>query len=225
MPASGALAADRLSTQLVNQVRGFWRSTDCSSAACGSVADISLHCWRTTGTNSRFLRGICSALYEELVELETKIASADQRIERAFRENAECRRIAAVEGIGPVTATAVVAAISDAHAFRNGDSSPLGWVWCRDSTPAEAKQNCWDQQTRRSLSAHAAGAWSQVGRLSAKTKIDCRSRWINDKQQRLGTARACVALANKNARILWSLIAKQQVYRPLCKFSAAELFL
>ena len=47
----------------------------------------------------------------------------------------------------------------------------------------------------------------------AKAKTDCRNRWINDKQYRLGTARACVALANKNARILWSLIAKQQVYR------------
>jgi transposase len=62
----------------------------------------------------------------------------------------------------------------------------------------------------RTLLVH--GARSVVYR--AKTKADCRSRWINDKQQRLGTARACVALANKNARILWSLIAKQQVYRP-----------
>ena len=62
----------------------------------------------------------------------------------------------------------------------------------------------------RALLVH--GARSVVYRAKAKT--DCRSRWINDKQQRLGTARACIALANKNARILWSLIAKQQVYRP-----------
>ena len=47
----------------------------------------------------------------------------------------------------------------------------------------------------------------------AKAKTDCRSLWINDKQHVWEQRRACVALANKNARILWSLIAKQQVYR------------
>jgi len=55
-------------------------------------------------------RHLFHSLYVELAELEAKITSADQRIERAFQENAECQRIAAVEGIVPVTATAVVAA-------------------------------------------------------------------------------------------------------------------
>jgi len=42
-------------------------------------------------------------------------------------------------------------------------------------------------------------------------ETDSRSRWIADKQRRLGTTKACVALANKNARIVWSLIAHQEV--------------
>src|ERR1035437_5850830 len=66
------------------------------------------------------------SLYEELVKLEAKIGSADQRIERAFQKNEECQRIGAVEGIGPVTATAIVAAISDGHAFRNGRQFAAG---------------------------------------------------------------------------------------------------
>lgn len=48
----------------------------------------------------------------------------------------------------------------------------------------------------------------------AKNKTDKRSLWIVDKQQRLGTTKACVVVANKNARIVWSLIARDQVYRP-----------
>jgi transposase len=56
------------------------------------------------------------------------------------------------------------------------------------------------------------GARSVVYR--AKNKTDPRSRWIMDKQRRLGTERASVALANKNARIVWSLTAREQVYRP-----------
>jgi len=155
------------------------------------------------------------SLYEELVELETKISSADQRIERAFRENAECQRIGAVEGIGPVTATAVVAAISDGHAFRNGRqfAAWVGLVPRQHSSGGKTQLLGISKRGDpylRTLLVH--GARSVVYR--AKTKSDCRSRWINDKQGRLGTARACVALANKNARIVWSLIAKQQVYRP-----------
>ena len=135
--------------------------------------------------------------------------------ERAFRENAGCQRIAAVEGIGPVTATAVVAAISDGHAFRNGRqfAAWLGLVPRQHSSGGKPRLLGISKRGDpylRTLLVH--GARSVVYR--ARAKADSRSRWINDKQQRLGTARACVALANKNARILWSLIAKQQVYRP-----------
>jgi transposase len=80
------------------------------------------------------------------VELEMKITSADQRIERAFRENAECKRIAAVEGIGPVTATAVVAAISDGHAVRNGRqfAAWLGLVPRQHSNGGKSvSPDCW----------------------------------------------------------------------------------
>lgn len=44
----------------------------------------------------------------------------DERIQRVFKNNEQCQRIAAVEGIGPLTATALVAAVSDGKVFRNG---------------------------------------------------------------------------------------------------------
>jgi transposase len=53
------------------------------------------------------------------------------------------------------------------------------------------------------------GARSVVFRAKAKTD----SLWIIDKQQRLGTTKACVAVANKNARIIWPLMALEQGYR------------
>jgi transposase len=55
------------------------------------------------------------------------------------------------------------------------------------------------------------GARSVVYRAKAKT--DKRSLWIVDKQRRLGTAKACVAVASKSARINWALIAREQEYR------------
>jgi len=204
-------------TQLVNQIRGLL--AEYGIVLPQHVAQLRRHLPALLEDDGNELtistRHLFHSLYEELVELEAKIGSADQRIERAFRENAECRRIAAVEGIGPVTATAVVAAISDGHAFRNGRqfAAWLGLVPRQHSSGGKTQLLGISKRGDpylRTLLVH--GARSVVYRAKAKT--DYRSRWINDKQQRLGTARACVALANKNARILWSLIAKQQAYRP-----------
>ena len=47
----------------------------------------------------------------------------------------------------------------------------------------------------------------------AKGETDDRSRWIADKQAKLGTPKACVAVANKNARIIWALLARDEPYR------------
>jgi hypothetical protein len=55
------------------------------------------------------------------------------------------------------------------------------------------------------------GARSVVYRSPAKQ--DARSRWIAEKQRKLGTTKACVAVANKNARIIWALLAKNEPYR------------
>jgi len=56
------------------------------------------------------------------------------------------------------------------------------------------------------------GARSVVYRSAGKT--DRRNLWIADKQRKLGTNKACVAVANKNARIIWALLAKDEQYRP-----------
>lgn len=147
-------------TQLVNQIRGLL--AEYGIVLPQHVAQLRRHLPALLEDDRNELtmsaRCLFRSLYEELVELETKIAAADARIERAFRENEECQRIAAVEGIGPVTATAVVAAISDGRAFRN-------WKTVRGlaGAGAAAELQRWqgtaagDQQARRSLSAHAAG--------------------------------------------------------------------
>jgi len=44
-------------------------------------------------------------------------------------------------------------------------------------------------------------------------KADRRNQWIAEKQRKLGTTKTCVAVANKNARIIWALLAKGEAYR------------
>lgn len=161
-----------------------------------------------------FGRELFGSLYEELTELEEKIEAADRQIQLAFQANEDCQRIGAVEGIGPLTATAIVAAISDGGAFANGRqfAAWLGLVPRQNSSGGKTRLMGISKRGDpylRTLLIH--GARSVVYR--AKNKADKRSLWIIDKQQRLGTTKACVAVANKNARIVWSLIARDQVYR------------
>ena len=161
-----------------------------------------------------FGRDLFRSLYEELAQLDEKIAEVDNRIQIVFQNHPDCRRIAAVEGVGPLIATAIVAAISNGHAFENGRqfSAWLGLVPRQNSSGGKSRLLGISKRGDpylRTLLIH--GARSVVFRAKAKT--DKRSIWIIDKQQRLGTTKACVAVANKNARIIWSLIAREQEYR------------
>jgi transposase len=161
-----------------------------------------------------FGRELFQSLYQELAELDVKITDADARIQIAFQNHPDCRRIAAVEGVGPLIATAVVAAISNGHAFATSRqfSAWLGLVPRQNSSGGKSRLlgiSKPGDPYLRTLLIH--GARSVVYRAKAKT--DQRSLWIIDKQHRLGTTKACVAVANKNARIIWSLIAHEQEYR------------
>ncbi len=161
-----------------------------------------------------FSRRLFAGLYEELVQLDEKIAGLDEQVRTVYRANEACQRVAAVEGIGPLIATALVAAISDGKSFKNGRqfAAWLGLVPRQHSTGGKTRLlgiSKRGDSYLRTLLIH--GARSVVYRASRKS--DPRSLWIADKQRRLGASKACVALANKNARIVWSLIARGECYR------------
>lgn len=161
-----------------------------------------------------FGRRLFASLYEELVHLDEKIAAMDDQVKAVYRTSEPCQRVAAVEGIGPLIATALIAAVSDGRSFKNGRqfAAWLGLVPRQHSTGGKTRLFGISKRGDpylRTLLIH--GARSVVYRASRKT--DPRSRWIADKQRRLGTSKACVALANKNARIVWSLIARGESYR------------
>lgn len=203
-------------TQLINQIRGLLAEYGIVLRQHPGQVRSGLPTVLEDAENqlTGFSRDLFRKLYEELVQLDEKIADADSRIQIAFQSNADCRRIAAVEGVGPLIATAVVAAISNGHAFDNARqfSAWLGLVPRQNSSGGKSRLQGITKRGDpylRTLLIH--GARSVVFR--AKAKSDKRSFWIMDKQQRLGTTKACVAVANKNARIIWSLIAHEQEYR------------
>ncbi len=163
---------------------------------------------------SAFSRHLFASLYDDLVSLEERIEALEEQMWAVYQASEPCQRIAAVEGIGPVTATALVAAMSDGKTFKNGRqfAAWLGLVPRQHSSGGKTRLLGISKRGDpylRTLLIH--GARSVVYRSSSKS--DRRSLWIADKQRRLGTSKACVAVANKNARIVWSLIARGEVYR------------
>lgn len=208
------LVANR--TQLINQIRGLLAEYGIVLPQHPGQVRRGLPTVLEDASNqlTGFGRELFSDLYEELAQLDEKIIAADNRIQIAFQNTPDCQRIAAVEGIGPLIATAIVAAISNGRAFENGRqfSAWLGLVPRQNSSGGKTRLSGISKRGDtylRTLLIH--GARSVVYR--AKSKTDKRSLWINDKQQRLGTSKACVAVANKNARVIWSLIAHDQEYR------------
>lgn len=158
-------------------------------------------------------RRLFNGLYEQLVDLDKRIEELDEEIARLFHSNSVCQRIGEIEGVGPLIATAMVSAIGDGRSFKNGRqlSAWLGLVPRQESSGGKTRLlgiSKRGDSYLRTLLVH--GARSVVYR--AGSKADRRSHWIADKQRRLGTNRACVAVANKNARIIWAMLANEQRY-------------
>jgi transposase len=203
-------------TGLANQIRGLLAEygivlpQHLSQLRCG----LPLALEDATNELTAFSRRLFASLYDELLSLGEKIEAIDRQIWAVYQASEACQRIAAVEGIGPLIATALVAAISDGRSFKNGRqfAAWLGLVPRQHSSGEKVRLfgiTKRGDSYLRTLLIH--GARSVVYRAGRKT--DRRSLWIADKQRRLGTSKACVAVANKNARIAWSLITHEEPYR------------
>ncbi|WP_441295570.1 transposase [Mesorhizobium sp. L48C026A00] len=132
--------------------------------------------------------------------MDQRIASYDRRVRELFRNSELCQRLGKIEGIGPVTATALIAAVGDRTCFKNGRqfAAWLGLV-----------------PKQRSHGARAA-----LGKAAGKQ--DPRSLWLSKLRQRRHPNVAAVALANKNARIVWAMLSGGTVYEHAPSVKAAN---
>ncbi len=124
-----------------------------------------------------------------------------------------CQRISAIEGIGPKSATAIMATYGDCTQFRDGRqfAASIGLVPRQHTTgdkPVLLGISKRGDKYIRTLLIH--GARSVINRIERKT--DRRSRWLQSLVARRGKNKAAVALANKNARIIWALLSRGECY-------------
>jgi transposase len=153
------------------------------------------------------MRPLIEQLTAHLKELGRQVAECDARIQAWHREQDASRRLAEIPGIGPITATALLASIGDATSFANGRqlAAWLGLVPRQNSSGG--KQILLGISKRgdsylRTLLIHGARAVIRI----AERKADHAKDWIPRLLSRRNKNVAAVALANKNARIVWALL-------------------
>jgi len=164
------------------------------------------------------LRHLIERLLGQLKELDRQVAELEAQIQAWHRSSELSRRLERIPGIGPLTASALVASIADARSFDNGRqlAAWLGLVPRQSSSggkPLLLGMSKRGDVYLRTLLIH--GARSAI--LAAQRKVGAADTWLGQLLKRRHPNVAAVALANKNARTVWALLAHDREFRPDCR--------
>ena len=165
-------------------------------------------------TLPELVREVVAELRGRLLELDRRITDYDQRIAQLAKQNDAAKRLRQVEGVGPMTATALVATVGEGHAFQHGRQF-AAWLGLVPKQHATGGKTVLGRITKhgnvylRTLLMHGARAVVQ----GSMKRTDRKSRWVEAVRRRRGNNIAAVALAAKHARILWALLAHGQDYQ------------
>jgi len=148
-------------------------------------------------------------LLEQLRALDARIDSYDAQIHAQARLSEPARRLMQIRGIGATTALAIVATVGNAREFKNGRQF-AAWVGLVPGQYSTGGRSRLGHISKRG-DAYLRNLFVQGARSVLQTAPmhqDRLSRWALELQARRGYYRTLVAIANKNARIAWALLAK-----------------
>lgn len=201
-------------TQLVNALRGHLAEFGVVAAkGLGRVRDlVALLAEANDDRVPPLAREVLSTVVTQLREVTQKITELERQLLRWHRTNEVSQRLATIPGVGPITATALVATVGDPAYFRSGRqfAAWLGLVPRQRSSGGKewlggiSKRG--DGYVRRLL-VHGARTVVRWQKRYAK------SVWLGDLLVRRPVNVATVALANKNARIAWALMRRNETYQ------------
>lgn len=205
----------RQRTQLLNALRGLlaehgWvapKGLFHASAMMAKIEDPS--CELPASARDVFLVMIASAR-----ALDERIHLLDREITKRAREDETARRLMTIPGIGPITATALLALAPPPESFRKGRdfAAWVGLTPLQRSTGGKTKlgaiSRMGDRTLRRLLIIGASAVVLHVARRGAP-----QGSWLAQMMARKPRMLVTVALANKTARIVWAVLAKGEDYK------------
>ena len=159
------------------------------------------------------MRELLQRLGENLKDMDRQVGELERQIVLWHRQNEPSRRLEAIAGIGPLTASALVATMGDAKSFKNARQVPawLGMVPRHEGTGGKVRLGGISKRGDvylRTLLIHGARAVI----AHSERKPDQADEWLKKLLARRNKNVAAVALAAKNARIAWALLAHGRSY-------------
>ena len=160
------------------------------------------------------MRQLLERLGEQLKALDKQVKEMERQITFWHRDNEQSRKLEAIAGIGPITASALVATVGDAKSFKNARQVPawLGMVPRHEGTGGKATLGRISKRGDvylRTLRIHGARAV-----ISAFERKPVQADgWLKRLLARRNKNIAAVALAAKNARIAWALLAHERSFQ------------
>ena len=208
---------DRLITQrtgLINHIRGLL-------GEYGVVIPVGAFRFRkdirnavTDAALSSLAKQNFDALISEFEALDKRVAEIDRKLVAICRTDERCKRLASLPGVGPVIATAMIAAVDDGRHFSSGRALAawIGLVPRQYTTGGKPRLGGigkrGNQYLRRQL---IHGARSVLIRIAGRS--DQRAKWAQELLARAGHNKTLVAIANKTARIAWAMLRSGENYK------------
>ena len=204
-------------TACINQIRGvlteFGLAFAKSPKALRAVlADVIEDAGNELSTMARL---VMQRAFEHWRELDEHLRWCDRQVGQHVRASPAAKRAAKITGIGELGASALTAAVGDFKQFK-GARQFGAWLGLVPSQNSSGGKTSLGRITKRGddylRTLMIQGAKAAV--MSAGKRDDPTSLWLAQLAARVGWQKACVAMANKNARILWAVMTRDQGFNP-----------
>jgi transposase len=203
-------------TGLVNEMRGLL--LEYGIAIPKSIAKVYQHVPQIIEDKEQkltpLMRHAINRLYCELLNMREEVSYYEAELKNIYRESELCRRLETIPGVGFLTALTTMVTMGNASHFKNARqfAAFVGLVPKQRSSGNRELLLGISKRGNvllRTLLIH--GARSVIYHL--RKKVDKTSVWLRSLIERRGVAKAAVALANKNARVIWALLKHESTYK------------
>jgi transposase len=206
----------RQRTQIVNMLRGVLAEFGIvARQGAGHAIAFAKRCLEGAEQDlPELAREVVTNLCHQLVALHRRVLWYGRRLNHTVAQDERVARLRTIPGVGPITASAIVASIGDGRQFSNGRSFAawLGLTPLNRSSGGKERlgriSKMGDRYIRRLL---VLGMTSRIKQIQQRPeKFD---PWFADILERKPPKLAAVAMANKTARIIWAVLTREQDYR------------
>jgi transposase len=205
----------RRRTQLTNTIRGYAAEFgQCAAKGLDKIEPLLKRIGEATEL-PKLAKELFAIYAREYAQLQLQIVKIEAKLMEWHKHNEPSRRLVEIPGVGPIGAALAVMKVPDPHAYRRGRdfSAWLGLTPQDHSTAGKTRlgviTRAGDEALRSVLVAGATAVIQQAQKGKGNP-----SPWLLDLLKRKPPKLVAVALANRNARIIWKLLVSGERYNP-----------